>query len=152
MLIPGLSSFLLWRVRQHEIVKDKYIAQISGLFLASGSAVTFLAHSWPAMVAGQSLYSLGLAFPVPARSVVTSFVAQEHLAALYTGISVLAYAGMLIGGPLFASAFDWGMQLGEFWIGMPFLIAGVFFVVATCAVSTAPLKSVDHDPSLPRQQ
>ena len=128
------------------MAKDKRLAQLSSIFLVIGAGTIFLATSWPAMVAGQVFSALGAAFLIPARSVATSMVAQEHFAALYTGISVMSYAGMLTGGPLFASTFRWGMRLGDFWTGMPYLVATGFFILASLAVSTAserPVKSSD---------
>ncbi|KAG8415784.1 hypothetical protein J3458_009604 [Metarhizium acridum] len=136
--IPALSTLLLCRLKLHEIAKDKGIAQISGFFLVLGTSIIFAAGSWPILVLGQVLYSMGLAFSVPARSIVTSMVEKRHLAALYTTISVLLYGGMLTGGPLFAGAFGWGLRMGGLWIGMPYLIACGCFALALVAVSTAP--------------
>ncbi|KAL7904151.1 putative MFS multidrug transporter [Trichoderma velutinum] len=136
--IPTLSTALLRRLNLHEIVKDKRIAQISGFFLVLGTSITFGARSWTILVLGQVLYSMGLAFSVPVRSIVTSMVGKRHLAALYTTISVLLYSGMLTGGPLFAVAFGWGLRLGGLWIGMPYLISCGCFALALLAVSTAP--------------
>jgi MFS family permease len=136
--IPALSTFLLWRMNLHEIVKDKRIAQASGLFLVMGTGICFAADSWAVLVLGQVLTNFGLAFTVPARSIVTTMVAQEHLAALYTVISVLSYSGMLVGGPLLAGAFRWGLRIGGLWLGMPFLVACVCFTLALLAVSSAP--------------
>ncbi|KAL6786332.1 putative MFS multidrug transporter [Trichoderma sp. SZMC 28012] len=136
--IPALSTVLLWRLKLHEIAKDKRIAQISGVFLVLGTSIIFAAGSWTILVLGQVVYSMGLAFSVPARSIVTSMVEKRHLAALYTTISVLLYGGMLTGGPLFAGAFGWGLRLGGLWIGMPYLISCGCFALALLAVSTAP--------------
>ncbi|KAL6689763.1 putative MFS multidrug transporter [Trichoderma pleuroticola] len=136
--IPALSALLLWRLKLHEIAKDKRIAQISGFFLVLGTSVISVAGSWTILVLGQVLYSLGLAFGVPARSIVTSMVEKRHLAALYTTISVLLYSGMLTGGPLFAGAFGWGLRLGGPWTRMPYLISCGCFSLALLAVSTAP--------------
>lgn len=136
--IPALSTLLVWRLKLHEIAKDKRIAQISGFFLVIGTSIIFAAGSWTILVLGQVLYSMGMAFSVPARSIVTSMVEKKHLAALYTTISVLLYSGMLTGGPLFAGAFGWGLRLGGLWTGMPYLISGGCFALALLAVSTAP--------------
>ncbi|PTB47737.1 hypothetical protein M431DRAFT_21838 [Trichoderma harzianum CBS 226.95] len=136
--IPALSTVLLWRLKLHEIAKDKRIAQISGFFLVLGTSIIFTAGSWTILVLGQVVYSMGLAFSVPARSIVTSMVEKRHLAALYTTISVLLYGGMLTGGPLFAGAFGWGLRLGGLWVGMPYLISCGCFALALLAVSTAP--------------
>lgn len=133
---------MLWRLNLHEIVKDKRIAQISGLFLVLGTGIAFAAESWAALVLGQVLTSMGLAFGVPVRSIVTSMVAQKHLAALYTTVSVLLYGGMLTGGPLLASAFHWGLRIGGLWLGMPFLVACICFSLALLAVSSAPVTGI----------
>jgi MFS family permease len=136
--IPALSTLLLWRLKLHEIAKDKRIAQISGFFLVLGTSIIFAVGSWTIIILGQVSYSMGLAFSVPARSIVISMVEKRHLAALYTTISVLLYSGMLTGGPLFAGAFSWGLHLGGLWIGMPYLISCGCFALALLAVSTAP--------------
>jgi hypothetical protein len=94
------------------------------------------------LVLGQVLCSMGLAFIVPARSIVTSMVDKKHLAALYTTMSVLIYGGLLTGGPLFATAFSWGLEMGGFWLGTPFLVASGCFALASLAVSTAPTTRV----------
>jgi hypothetical protein len=72
-------------------------------------------------------------------------VEQEHLGSLYTAIAVLVYCGMLIGAPLFASAFRWGMQLGEIWIGLMFLMSGACFLLALLAISASTTGNGNQD-------
>ncbi|POR31342.1 Uncharacterized protein TPAR_08440 [Tolypocladium paradoxum] len=141
VLIPAISSILLRRLQVQEIVKDQFLAQASSLLLALGSGTIFLARSWPPLLCGQLLFSLGFAFAVPARSLVTSMVEQKHLGAVYTTIAVLTYAGVLTGRPLLARAFQWGLELGEAWMGMPFLIASGCFVLALLAVTSAATRN-----------
>lgn len=147
VLIPALSAFLMRRPGMHETVKDKRIAQLSGLFLVIGSATVARARSWMLLVLGQVAYSCGYAFAVPTRSLVTGMVEQRHLGTLYTVISVLTYIGVIAGEPLFAAAFRWGMSLGdsEAWIGMPFLIAAACFMLVLVIISviTAPANAAD---------
>jgi len=64
-------------------------------------------------------------------------VEKEHLGFLYTAITVLSYGGMLVGGPLFASAFQRGVQLGKVWMGLPLLVSDLSFLCALSAVSAA---------------
>lgn len=125
----------------HETTKDKRIAQVSASFLVAGAAVIFFASTSTPLIGGQVLFCLGHAFAVPVRSLVASMVEQEHLGAVFTLISVMTYIGLLAGGPLLAAMFKWGMTLGEFWMGMPFLISGVCFSFALLSVSLfAPSK------------
>lgn len=146
LLIPALSSFLVRGLHLHEMLKDKRMAQISGVFLVAGSTTVAIADSWIPMVLGEVLFSLGFAFAVPARSLVTGMVEQRHLGTLYTVISVLTYIGVITGEPLFAAAFRWGMQLGSSWIGLPYLFAAACFVLILVAVSTSSTKTKEsHD-------
>jgi len=141
VLIPMLSTFFIRRLSLRDTAKDKRLAQISSVFLVVGMVGVFFAASWFLFAAGWVVASLGLAFLIPTRSLATGFVDQKHLGVLYTVLSVLSYGGTMMGGPVFAAAFAWGMRLGEFWMGMPFLIAAACFAlcfVAVSAVRTGP--------------
>lgn len=139
--IPVLSGFMLRYLHLHETVKDKRIAQVSGCFLVAGAAAIFFASSSIPLISGQILFCLGHAFAVPARSLVASMVEQDHLGAVFTLISVMTYIGLLAGGPILAAMFKWGMTLGNFWMGMPFLVSGICFSFALLSVSLfAPSK------------
>lgn len=131
------------RYHLHETSKDKVIAQISGVFLIIGSILLFFAHSWVVLAAGQFLSHIGYAFTLPLRSIVTSMVDKSQLGALYMGISVLTYAGALTGNPLVARIFKWGMQVGDgdFWMGLPYLVAAGCFALALGVASTAAVTS-----------
>jgi len=72
-------------------------------------------------------------------------VGKEHLGFLYTAITVLTYGGMLVGGPLFASLFRLGMQLGEPWVGLPFFVSGGSFLLALIAISAGEIGKNDED-------
>ena len=62
-------------------------------------------------------------------------VEKDNLGLLYTAITVLTYSGVLVGGPLFASMFQLGMQLGDPWVGLPYFVSGVSFLLALIAIS-----------------
>lgn len=119
------------------MVKDRLLAQGSGAFLVLGSTTIFLAASWVLIVVGQVLCSLGDIVLLPARGLASAMVDQSHLGTLFTALEVFNYVGVLIGGPLLASTFKWGMKLGQSWVGLPFLMAAIFFLIATLILSTA---------------
>ncbi|KAM7192298.1 Major facilitator superfamily domain containing protein [Rhypophila sp. PSN 637] len=139
VLLPLCSNFLLARFQLHETSKDKVITQTSGVLLVVGSILMFFAHSWVELVAGQLLSHIGYAFTLPLRSIVTSMVDKSQLGALYMGISVLTYGGAMAGNPIAARLFKWGMQVGDgdFWMGLPYLVAAGCFAIALGVVSTA---------------
>ena len=136
-LMPMLSDFFVHSLKADLAVKDKRLTQVSGICLTLGSAVTFLAPSPILLIAGQIIFALGYAFGITARILVTSLVEQKHLGIVYAGISAMTYCGIFVGGPLLASSFSWGMQLGGVWSGLPFLISAGLFMLATVAITIA---------------
>ena len=135
LLIPLLSCYLLRTHALPEVTKDQRLAQISAVFLITGTGIVSLASSWVLFTFGWLLASLGLAFSIPTRSVITTMVEGEHLGVLYTAVSVLTYGGALAGWPACAALFRLGMRLGDRWVGMPFLVATGCFVLCLGGVS-----------------
>lgn len=116
---------------------DKYITLISGMSLVVGCIFIFLAASSFILILGQILFAIGFAFTVTARSLLTAMVDQRHLGLVFTSVTAVTYAGLIAGGPLLATAFQWGLSLGRFWVGLPFLVTAILFSLATLAVFTA---------------
>ncbi|KAK0656432.1 major facilitator superfamily domain-containing protein [Cercophora newfieldiana] len=135
LFIPLLSSFLLRTLHLQDSVKDQRLSQIFAVFLVLGTSLVALTSHVFLFTIGWVIASLGLAFTVPTRSVVTNMVEKEHLAVLYTGISVFLYGGLLVGGPAVAALFKLGMRLGGVWLGLPFLVATGCFVLCLGGVS-----------------
>jgi MFS family permease len=145
-LIPALSEFVLGSPQFPEAFRDKRLTQINGVFLMLGSLTIFLAASAPVLILGQILFALGFAFSVTARSLVTNLVEKKDLATVYTGITVMKYGGALTGSPLLATTFGWGMQWGDPWVGLPFLVAGGLFALALLLVSSSSLEPFEKLP------
>lgn len=139
VLVPFISVLLLRKTNISVVGKDKLIAQISGLLLVLGCGAVFLSSSPVPLIIGLVLISLGDVFAIPVRSLATALVDPAHLGILYTVIEVMAQCGLFIGQPMLASTFRWGLKLGAFWIGLPFLFAAAFFSLALVAVSTVPV-------------
>ncbi|KAK2597400.1 hypothetical protein QQS21_006024 [Conoideocrella luteorostrata] len=138
VLLPAISTLLTTRHRLSVLKKDKRLALASGLLLVLGCAIVFQAVSSVSMVTGLVLISLGDVFAIPVRSLATGLVHPRHLAVLYTVIEVMTQSGLFIGQPMLAGAFRWGLNLGDVWLGLPFLFAATFFLLAFIAVSSVP--------------
>ncbi|KAK5996533.1 Efflux pump ustT [Cladobotryum mycophilum] len=136
-LIPRLTRYFINQRGFHPSKADKYTTIFSGFSLVVGSLFIFLSASPVVLIAGQTFIALGFAFTVTARSFLTGMVDQRHLSLLYTSVTTVTYGGVIVGGPLLAAAFQWGLNLGHFWLGMPFLVTAVLFATATLAVSAA---------------
>lgn len=94
---------------------------------------------------GLIVYTLGTGFPPIIRSLVTFLVESHHesktsdIARLYALISVLEGIGSLLAGPGMAWAFQWGMSLGERWLGLPYGLAAMLFAIALVTVFTTKI-------------
>ncbi|KAE8418381.1 hypothetical protein BDV36DRAFT_308732 [Aspergillus pseudocaelatus] len=137
VVIPTLSYILVKRLKLSDVVKDKRITQINGICLIIGSFLMFLAASPGTLIFGQMVFALGFAFSVTARSFLTGMVDPLHVGTVFTGVTTMLYGGLVIGSPMLAKAFQWGLQLGGIWVGLPFLLAAVLFTIALGAVSAA---------------
>ena len=136
-LVPAVNRFFInyWRCSQEQA--DKNIALGSSMCLIIGSILFFLAPSPLFLILGQIFFAAGIPLTVTARSLLTAMVDKRHLGLVFTSVTVVTNSGIVVGGPLMASAFQWGLHLGYFWVGMPFLVSMVLFVVATLAVAAA---------------
>ncbi|GAB1192629.1 hypothetical protein APSETT444_001822 [Aspergillus pseudonomiae] len=136
-IIPALSYILVKRFKLNDVVKDKRITQINGVCLIIGSFVMFLAASPGTLVFGQTVFALGFAFSVTARSFLTGMVDPMHIGIVFTGVTTMLYGGLVIGSPMLAKTLQWGLQLGGIWVGLPFLLAAVLFTLALGAITAA---------------
>lgn len=144
IIMPALSFFLLRKTsvrvsnearqsshpqkQHHELVKDRWLSLLSAIALAAGTVLFSFTSSAPLFTAAFLIASLGQAFTIPTRSIITSMVEPSHRAVLYTGISILVYGGILAGSPVGAALFKRGMELGGRWDGLPFLVTTGCFV------------------------
>lgn len=135
LLMPALSSILMGRLHMSSMHKDRLMCQGSGCIAVLGFGLMFISASPSAYIAGLVLVSLGSAFVINARSLVTCLVASHQVGTLYSATATVQSAGAIVAGPLFAQLFHWGLSLGWAWIGLPFLLAGLLYVLATLAVS-----------------
>lgn len=112
-IVPALSYLFLERLQAAVTVKDKRLTQISGMFLVIGSSTKSLAPTAVMLVLSRVLFALSFAFKITARNFITSLAEPKRLGALYTVIAAISHAGILVGSPLLAASFSWGMRLGR---------------------------------------
>jgi MFS family permease len=139
IVLPGVSTTIVKRFHSSPKARDKRLTQLSCLLLSTGSFTVFTAGNPSLVVFGIILAASGSFFNATARGFVTALVSPNHLGAVYTGITVATYGGMLASGPLLAQVFHWGMKVGGLWTGLPFLVASGLFLVCLAAVSVIDL-------------
>lgn len=132
--MPAVSIVVGRYFNLHGKHRDWRLSQGSGLLSIIGFAAMGLAPVPVLLIWGLVILSLGSSFMITTRSLVTSLVSPDHVGTLYSAIGVSQAIGTFVAGPLFAYLFQLGMHLGDAWMGLPFLQAALFFVVATVAV------------------
>lgn len=132
--MPALSSIAAKYLNLHGQHRDHRLSQGSGLVSIIGFLAIGLAPVPALLICGLVILSLGSAFLITARSLVTGLVPPDHVGTLYSAIAISQSLGILIAGPLFAYLFRIGLHLGGAWMGLPFLQAGLFYVIATLAM------------------
>ncbi|KAJ5117118.1 Major facilitator superfamily domain general substrate transporter [Penicillium atrosanguineum] len=132
--MPVFSFLAVKYFDLHGKYRDHRLSQGTGLLSIVGFASMGLAPGPVLLICGLLVLSLGSAFLITTRSLVTSLVVPSHVGKLYSAIAISQGVGTFIASPLFAYLFKLGMHLGDAWMGPPFLQAALFYVVATVAI------------------
>lgn len=96
------------------------------------------------MCIGLGLISLGSGYTLLIRSLLASTVEKYHIGTMYTMISTVETIGILIAGPLLAMSFRIGMEGDGTWLGLPYIVAGFLFALATLTVCVIRASSLEQ--------
>jgi MFS family permease len=140
LLVRVVSSFLTRRFHLDAVRKDFYVSQGSAAVTVAGFFVISVAPNPVVLIMGVVLVSLGVPFVVAVLSVATSLVLPDHVATLYSAVSMMRGVGILVAGPLFAGLYAFGMRLGVEWSGLPFAAASLVFCLALVAFSCVQIE------------
>ncbi|CRG89187.1 MFS transporter, putative [Talaromyces islandicus] len=133
-LVPFLSTYLTRSLHYSAVEKDLYISRASAVFGVVGYFLLFTAPTPALLIFGTLLKSLSLPFLIAVMSVATAFVSPEHVATLYSAMSVTQSLGTIVAGPTFAKLYAVGMRLGLGWSGLPFAVGSLIFIVVLIPV------------------
>lgn len=86
--MPLLSSFLIRRLHYTTLNKDLTISRIAAVSDMIGYFLILIASTPAPLIIGCLFVSLSMPFVVAMISVATSFTPAEHIATLYTAMSV----------------------------------------------------------------
>jgi hypothetical protein len=137
-MLPALTSRLPASFQSRTtFTKDKAFAVCSLALLAVGILCLGLAPVVGLAIAGIVILALGSGQDSLTRSMVTEMVRSEDISTTYSAITMLRAIGGSISGPMCAWLYSIGLrQTGEAWIGLPYLVAGALFVLATFMVAS----------------
>jgi MFS family permease len=143
--MPVLSFVAAKYLNLHGNHRDHRLSQGGGVVSIIGFLAMGLAPVPALLVCSLVILSLGSAFLITARSLATSLVPPDQVGTLYSAIAISQSIGIVIAGPLFAYLFRIGLHFGGAWMGLPFLQAGLFYVVATIAMWCIRVPRAEQD-------
>jgi hypothetical protein len=123
-LLPAVNH--LFRIRWQISPKrsDLLLSRSSCAAMALGFWLIALSPSIPLLVAAMVVNTFGWGLILFLRSLMTSLVEPHHVARLNTFVGIFDTAGLMIGSPGLAWLFEKGVELGGFWMGLPFFVCG----------------------------
>lgn len=127
--------------------RDLWLARSSSLLLTLGAFIIGLAGEPVLMSIGLGVLSLGSGYTLLVRSLLASTVEKNQIGTMYTVIGTIETIGMLTAGPLLANSFRIGMERGGGWLGLPYIVAGFLFALATFTVSVIRTSRLEHTPT-----
>ncbi|MCJ1310721.1 hypothetical protein MMC25_004387 [Agyrium rufum] len=134
VLLPIISTWMLKSLKMSVEVKDLWILRVSSIIELVGLTCIGFAPAPPLLLAGLCFTALGSGFRAALRSVLTSLVEAKYLTLLYTTLAVVDTVSMMLSGPMLTNLLRAGIKLGGTWMGLPFLIMSVFYLVMVIPV------------------
>lgn len=122
--LPYLTTAVTRAYKLSGEAKDLLLARVSQILLATGWILVAASPNIPTVALSLAIASSGVGAAFLVRSLLTSLLPTQHIARVYTFISIVDTVGMMIGGPLLAGLFSRGLALGNGWIGLPFYFVG----------------------------
>jgi MFS family permease len=120
ILMPSLNDLFRTRWRYHPQRADLLLSRSSVLIMSIGFLFIALAPTLPLLIIAMVINTLGWGLTLFLRSLMTSLVEGHHVARLNSFLGIFDTTGLMIGSPLLAVTFEKGVELGGWWVGLPF--------------------------------
>ncbi|KAK7183939.1 hypothetical protein DPSP01_011737 [Paraphaeosphaeria sporulosa] len=130
--LPLLTATLPVRFQNlSPAMKDKNVAGWSLLALAVGQLCLGFAPVAAVAILGVVIIAMGAGQDSLLRSLATEMVPTRDISMIYSAITMLRAIGGSVSGPIYAWLYAVGLrQRQEVWIGLPYIVAGLLFLVA----------------------
>jgi hypothetical protein len=134
VFVPAANYVLLKYMSLPAHWADLWIARGSIVLTTASFALVGIAAHPALLIIGLLVFNMGTGYNAAMRSVAIHVVggqASPDIGRLFAVIAIVESVGVMVAGPLLAEFFEWGIELGEPWIGLPFIAsAGVFGVIS----------------------
>jgi hypothetical protein len=146
VFLPILNWFLLKYLRLPAHWADLWLARGSIALTTVSFVIIGLAGYPVLLVVGLLVYNFGTGYNAAMRSVAVHVVggqASPDVGKLMSTIAIVESIGAMIAGPVLSAMFQWGMDLGSAWLGLPFL--GSVVVLAAMTALTFAIRVEDRE-------
>ncbi len=130
-LLPAAGAFCTRRLGMTGVEKDLFLARWSGVLHIVGSLIIAFAVNGELFSVGLAWFALGSGMSALIRSMLNALVEEHHVGTVNSLIGFMEMVGMTMAGPLLAESLKAGLYLGGAWIGLPFVVATVLFILST---------------------
>lgn len=134
LVLPATSTFMLVKLGFSSNRKDLWLARLSIILATAGCLIIAFSPNVSSIVVGLIIYTLSAGLLSLVRSLITTFVEPNHVARLYSIISIVQTTGVVAAGPTLAGLFKVGFALGGEWAGLPFMVAAAMHLVVVLAL------------------
>ena len=96
------------------------------------------------LIIGILVFNLGTGYNAAMRSIsihVAGGQSSPDIGMLFAVIAVMEGLGAMLAGPLLAGIFEWGIENGEPWIGLPFIASAFIFAIVTVVTFMINIKT-----------
>ncbi|KAH7409861.1 hypothetical protein DE146DRAFT_604896 [Phaeosphaeria sp. MPI-PUGE-AT-0046c] len=134
VFLPLVNWYLLKYLRIPAHWADLWIARASIILTMISFFIMGIAAYPALLVIGLLVYNLGTGYNAAMRSVAIHVIggqASPDVGKLMSTIAIVEAIGAMIAGPLLNQMFQWGMDLGSTWLGLPFLASVLVLAVMT---------------------
>jgi hypothetical protein len=146
VFLPLVNWFLLKYLRLPAHWADLWLSRGSIILTTIAFFIMGIAAYPALLVFGLLIYNLGTGYNAAMRSVAIHVIggqASPDVGKLMSTIAIVEAIGAMIAGPLLSEFFQWGMDLGSAWLGLPFLASVVIFALMTILTFAISVKDRD---------
>ncbi|CAI6301629.1 unnamed protein product [Periconia digitata] len=134
IFIPTVNFILLKYIRLPPHWADMYLARGSVILTAASFFIMAVAFQPALLIIGLLVYNLGTGYSAAMRSIAIHVVGGQtspDVGKLMSLLAITESIGLMLSGPLLNSMFQWGMDMGSMWLGLPFLTVSFMFCLVT---------------------
>ena len=144
VILPWISTWVMQRFHLSGQRKDLYLSRASMAVVALGWFLVAASPNVALVVVSMAVASFGSGAMLLIRAFMTSLVPANHIARVYSVISIVDTLGAMFGAPVLAGLFSRGLAIGGGGIGLPFYFVSILSAAFTVILMAVRMRKNDH--------